>query len=235
MSMILITEAKNFDIQPVETIIEKFKQDDGSYQKSYYINGPFIQCEAKNRNGRKYGKQLMESVVQKYKQERMNPSTGLRSMGELGHPEGVEINLDRVSHYIINLDWQGNDCIGKAKVLISHPCGKMLQTFLDDKLRIGVSTRGLGSLSDNQNPDGSKQVESYEMIAVDAVADPSAPEGFVEGILENKEYIIGDNGTILECVNKLQRKVNILPKHSIDRKELFAEALTNFISSLKSL
>lgn len=233
MALILITEAKNFDLHPVETIIEKFKQDDGSYQKTYYISGPYIQCEAKNRNGRKYGLDLMKPCVDKYKQERMNPSTGLRSMGELGHPDGVEINLDRVSHYITELEWHGKDCIGKSKVLTSHPCGKILQTFLDEKLRIGVSTRGLGSLSENQNPDGSKQVESYEMIAVDAVTDPSGPGCFINGILENREYIIQDNGTILECVDKLQRKVDILPKSSTARHELFTEALTQFLNEIK--
>lgn len=230
----LIVEAKDFDILPIDVVIESVQQETGSSKKQYYIEGPFIQTETKNRNGRKYPRQLMEECVQKYVNERMNPHSGFRSYGELGHPEGVEINLDRVSHYTTKLEWKSNNCIGKAEILTENPCGKIVQTFLEKKLRLGVSTRGLGSLSDNQNNDGSKNVDSYEMIAIDIVADPSAPQGFVEGILENKEYIIKDGGVIVECYNNLEANLKSLPKHSDDKNKLFLDAFQKFLKDFTS-
>ena len=234
MALFLITEAENYFDRPLETIVESIKQNDGTVSKQYFVEGPFIQTEVKNRNGRNYGKRLMEACVSKYVKERMDPNFGLRSFGELGHPEGVEINLDKVCMYTTKLDWQSNDCIGKAKVLSNHPCGRILQTFLDDKLRIGVSTRGLGALSENENSDGSKDVEAYEMIAIDSVADPSAPRGFVDGILENKQYIVQDNGIILECYDGLERSVSVLPRKMEDRAAHFISSLTNFLDKIKN-
>ena len=114
----LITEAKDFNLRPVDVLIESAKDDEtGISKKSYFIEGPFIQTNTKNRNGRKYILSQMQECVQKYVNERMNPNFGFRSYGELGHPNGVEINLDRVSHYTKSLEWQGNDCIGKAEIL----------------------------------------------------------------------------------------------------------------------
>lgn len=225
----LLVEAKDFDLRPIDTIVESVKQEDGSTSKNYYIEGPFIQTESKNRNGRKYKLQKMVECVQKYVNERMNPNFGFRSFGELGHPEGVEINLDRVSHYTNKLEWNGNDCIGKAEIITENPCGRIVETLLKKKLRLGVSTRGLGSLSDRQNQDGSKDVDTYEMIAIDIVADPSAPKGFVDGILENKEYIIKDGGVIVECYNNLERVLTDLPTHSDDKNKLFLKAFENFL------
>jgi len=233
MTLILITEAENYFDRPMETIVEQTRLEDGSVGKEYFIEGPFIQTEIKNRNGRNYGRPLMEQCVNKYKQERMDPNFGLRSFGELGHPEGVEINLDKVCMYTTSLEWQGNDCIGKAKVLKNHPCGRILQTFLDDKLRVGVSTRGLGALSEDENPDGSKDVDSYEMIAIDSVADPSAPKGFVNGILENKEYIVQGNGVILECYDGLERKLSVLPNKLEERAQYFYDSLIQFLDGVK--
>lgn len=227
MTFKLITEANDF--LPIDTIVEKVKHDDG-YKQHYFIEGPFIQCEVKNRNGRNYSKELMERSVEKYKVERM--SNLLRSFGELGHPEGIEINLDKVCHYVTSLDWQGNNCIGKAKILSNHPSGRILETFLEEKLTVGVSTRGLGALAEEPNQDGSKQVEAYEMIAIDAVADPSAPQGFVDGILENKKYIVQDNGVILECYDNLEKQVRILPTKLDDRAKLFTNLLENFLKNI---
>ena len=234
MALFLITEAENYFDRPLEPIIESIKQNDGTTTKHYFVEGPFIQTEVKNRNGRNYKKRLMEACVSKYLKERMDSNFGLRSFGELGHPEGVEINLDKVCMYTTKLEWQSNDCIGKAKVLINHPCGRILQTFLDDKLRTGVSTRGLGALSENQNSDGSKDVEAYEMIAIDSVADPSAPRGFVDGILENKQYIVQDNGIILECYNDLERNLSVLPRKLDARATHFIGALTDFLDKIKN-
>lgn len=228
--MKLIIEAKEFN--PIDIIVESKKNEiDGSTQQLYYITGPFIQTETKNRNGRRYGKSLMVECVEKYIAERMNPQIGFRSFGELGHPDGVEINLDRVSHYTKSLDWQGNDCIGKAEIITENPCGRIVKTLLDKKLRLGTSTRGLGSLAENENNDGSKQVNSYELIASDIVADPSAPKGFVEGILENKEYIIKDDGVIVECYENLEKELRVLPKKTDDKNKVFLNAFENFLKN----
>jgi hypothetical protein len=177
----------------------------------------------------------MKDVVQKYVNERMNPQFGFRSFGELGHPDGVEINLDKVCHYTTELIWKGNDCYGKAKVFSTHPSGRILETFLEENLRVGVSTRGLGSLAEEENRDGSKDVTAYKMIAIDAVADPSAPKGFVDGIMENKKYIVGNDGVILECYDGLERKLSSLPTKSQERNRLFIESVEEFLTGLKKL
>lgn len=231
---VLITEAKDFDVHKVDTIVESIKTEDGITKKCYYIEGPYVQCNIKNRNGRIYSKELMEQVVDQYKNERMNPQTGFRSFGELGHPEGVDINLDKVCHYTTQLEWNGNDCIGKSKVLSSHPMGRILETFLEEKLVVGVSTRGLGALAEEQNPDGSKNVEAYQMIAIDSVADPSAPKGFVDGIYENKQYIVKDNGVILECYENFEKQLQILPNKTEERAQKFLEIFNNFINDFKT-
>lgn len=228
MALKLIVEAKSFDANPVERLFEK--DDNGA--KSYYIQGPFIQTNVKNRNGRNYPKPLMVECVQNYINDRMNEKTGFRSYGELGHPDGVEINLDKVCIYVQSFNWQGNDCIGKAKVLKQHPSGRIVETLLEENLRLGVSTRGLGALAKVPSRDGSKLVEAYEMIAVDVVADPSAPQGFVDGILENKQYIIQDNGVIAECFDRLENNLVSLPKDSVLREIMFTEALNKFLKNI---
>jgi hypothetical protein len=233
MALRLIIEAKDFDASQLDCLIEKKQLEDGSFEKTYFIEGPFVQCNIKNRNGRNYPKELMEQCVAKYMAERMNPKFGFRSFGELGHPDGVEINLDKVSHYITELKWMGNNCMGKAEVLTENAAGRTVKTFLDKKLRLGTSTRGLGALSENVSPDGSKMVESYEMIASDIVADPSAPQGFVNGILENKEYIVQDNGVIVECYQGLEKTLSVLPKDSELKNKLFFEALERFFKDLR--
>lgn len=220
----LFVEAKDFGTKIVKKNI---------VGQNYFIEGVFIQSEAKNRNGRNYPKNLMEQCVKKYINERMQPG-GLRSFGELGHPDGVEINLDKVSHYVTELNWVGNDVIGKAKILTSNPCGRMVQTFLDEELVIGVSTRGLGSLAKMESRDGSKKVESYEMIAIDIVADPSAPKGFVDGILENKDYIIKNDGIIVECYNNFERNISSLPVKSSDKEKFLIEAIEKFMVEIRN-
>lgn len=230
----LIVEAKNFELCPFDVITESKKMEDGTIDKQIFIEGPFVQTEIKNKNGRNYRKNTMKNVIAKYMAERMNPQLGFRSYGELGHPDGVEINLERVSHYTTSLEWQGNNCIGKAEILTDNAPGRMVKTFLEKKLRLGTSTRGLGALSDHLNEDGSKDVDSFEMIASDIVADPSAPQGFVDGIMENREYIIKDNGVIVECYTNLDRTLSSLPNKSEDRNKLFLSAFENFLKEFNN-
>ena len=213
--------------------VKKLIKEGADGNKDYFIEGIFIQTEAKNRNGRWYPKNLMIECVNKYIAERMNSQHGIRSFGELGHPDGVEINLDRVSHYVVDLKWNGNDVVGKAKIMAKNPSGRIVQTFLEEGLTLGVSTRGLGALSKKERPDGAKFVDAYDMIAIDIVADPSAPKGFVDGILENKEYIIQDNGIIVEAYERLEQNLSSLPTKSEDRQKLFVDEMEKFLINLK--
>lgn len=230
MALKLMVES-NFQNQEVQYdyLIESL--DKGG--KSYHIQGPFIQTNVANRNRRVYPRELMESVVADYKKDRLDPTKGIRSYGELGHPDGVEINPDRISHFTKSLDWHGDNCIGNAEIL-DTPMGRICMTILEKGLRLATSTRGLGALSESPTNDGARMVETYEMIASDIVIDPSAPQGFVEGILENKEFIIKNEGNnrIVECYDLLEAKMYTLPRKSKDRKEHFGSALEKFLRDL---
>jgi len=226
----LITET-NFNC-----IKEIFYESDKLGKKSMYVYGPFIQTECVNRNGRIYPKNIMEECVRKYELDRMGDSNQLRTFGELGHPEGVEINLERVSHLITELKWQGNDVFGKAK-LIPTEYGKIAQTIIESGGQLGVSSRGLGALDESYGQDA-PIVSEYDLVAVDIVADPSAPKSFVKGILENKQYILGSDGVINETSNlrtekaftKLEEAVKTLPKKNMD--EFFLKVGKNFLDTL---
>ena len=210
----LLTEFQDFST--LEVLTES--AEDGS--KVYRIKGPFLQAEVKNRNGRIYSKTLLEREIKNFVKEKVDTK---RAMGELDHPATPQINLDRVSHLIESLDMEGNDGMGTAK-LLDTPMGRIAQTLVKDGILLGVSTRGVGSLK------GDKVNEDYKMITIDLVADPSAPNAFVEGILEGKNYIIGDDGNIVEvAIAELQRKV--------DNKglgKITAQFMNDFITDLKN-
>lgn len=161
-------------------------------KKDYFIEGIFMQSEIKNRNGRVYPKEIMAKEVKRYVKEFVNEQ---RAFGELGHPEGPTINLDKVSHMITELHEDGNNYVGKAKIL-STPNGQIVKNLIDDGAKLGVSSRGLGSLeqkSDAQYVKGDFQLAT----AGDIVADPSAPEAFVEGIMEGVEWVM-NNGILTQ-------------------------------------
>jgi len=228
MALKLIVESRFDESQKLDYLIEDDKE---TKKRNYFIEGPFVQTNVKNRNGRIYPKELMEEAVAEYIKDRLDPQKGIRSYGELGHPDGVEINPDKISHYTTILNWVGNDCMGKAKVM-DTPNGRIVKTILEDNLKLATSTRGLGQLA-NQNQNDNTVV-AYEMIASDIVVDPSAPQGFVNGILENKEYIIqgAENGQkrIVECYEGLERDVSYLPNR--DRNTHFANALEKFLRNI---
>ena len=158
--------------------------------KNYFIEGVFLQAELKNKNGRMYPFKTLQREVAKYDE---NFITKGRALGELGHPEGPSINLDRVSHKIESLREDGNNFIGRAKIL-DTPNGKIAKSLLDEGVSLGVSSRGMGSL---RKEDGCNIVEDDFMLATaaDIVADPSAPDAFVAGIMEGKEWV-WDNGIL---------------------------------------
>ena len=174
--MKLITEV-------TETINYLAEEKDG--KKSLYIEGPFLQSEVVNRNGRKYLKETMEKEVQRYTEQYVNKN---RAFGELGHPDTPTVNLDRVSHLIVGLRQEGSDWIGKAKIL-DTPMGNIVKSLIEGGAQIGVSSRGMGSLK-NVNGINIVQDDFHLATAADIVADPSAPNAFVHGIMEGKEWAL---------------------------------------------
>jgi|SRR5210317_48717 hypothetical protein len=182
--MKLISEFNDYAVSPI--IVEE--NEDG--KKDYFIEGIFMQSEIKNRNGRVYPKDVMEKEVKRYVKEFVEKG---RAFGELGHPDGPTINLDKVSHLITKLEADGNNYVGRAKIL-STPNGQIVRNLIDDGAKLGVSSRGLGSL---EQKGGAQYVKSDFQLATagDIVADPSAPEAFVEGIMEGVEWIY-ENGIL---------------------------------------
>lgn len=193
--MKLITET----IEDVKVITEE-----KNGVKSLFITGPFLVGEQKNRNGRVYPKNILEKEVRRYNEEYVSKN---RAFGELGHPDSPSINLDRVSHLIVNLKQEGATFIGKAKIL-ETPMGKIAKNLLDGGATLGVSSRGMGSLKE-VNGTNMVQDDYYLATAADIVADPSAPGAFVQGIMEGKEWV-WDNGivkevTIVEYYDEIQK------------------------------
>jgi hypothetical protein len=182
--MKLITEMT----EDVEFLTEKAENG----EKNYFINGIFMQAEQKNRNGRVYPGSILMKEVKRYNSEYVCTS---RALGELNHPQGPTVNLDRVSHMIKELNGSGNDVVGKAKIM-NTPMGLIVQNLMNEGAKLGVSSRGMGSLK--MNNEGINEVQKDFMLsAIDIVADPSAPGAFVEGIMEGKEWI-WDNGILKE-------------------------------------
>jgi hypothetical protein len=175
------------EITNAEYIVE---QNNG--KKNYKIKGIFLQSEVKNRNGRIYSKEILEKEVNRYNREFINKK---RAFGELGHPDGPTVNLERVSHMIEKLYPDGNNFIGEAKIM-NTPYGKIVKGLIDEGAQLGVSSRGMGSL---EQRNGANYVgrDFYLATAADIVADPSAPDAFVEGIMESRDWI-WENGVLVE-------------------------------------
>lgn len=207
--------------QDVKFLVEK--KEDGS--KSVYIEGIFMQAEKPNRNGRSYGKGIMEREVQRY-QDLINEK---RSLGELGHPPNPQINLNQVSHLITGLKFEGNDIYGKAKIL-DTPMGKIAKNFIEEGVRLGVSSRGLGSV--RLNKEGINEVQDdFHLATVDIVADPSAPDAFVQGIMESAEWIL-ENG-VWKAVQIEQAQNTIRKASKADLNSVKLELFEQFLRSIK--
>lgn len=230
----LITEA-NFE-SIGKFLYEEVTTAEG-IKKTPIIEGIFIQTEKKNRNGRVYPRSLMEKCVQAYVADRFpnDKTKKWRTFGELGHPEGVEINLHRVSHIITDMKWAGNDVIGKAKILDTE-YGRIAESILKADGQLGVSSRGLGNVQEGHGQDAALVTE-YELITVDIVADPSAPDGFVDGILESINYVRTGGKYTQESLarsgrayNNLQKSLESLPKH--ERNEYLVSCLKDFFKTI---
>ena len=205
--------------------VEVLTEGTGS-NKRLYIQGPFLQSECVNRNGRMYPFSIMEREVKRYNEQYVQKG---RALGELGHPDGPTVNLDRVSHKIVSLTCEGTTWIGKAQIL-STPMGKIAESLLKDGVCLGVSSRGIGSLRENNK--GYKEVGEDFMLATaaDIVADPSAPDAFVQGIMEGVEWV-WNNGILEQKVISMRGRINTL----VDSKQLEEHKLNLFNEFLNSL
>jgi len=217
--MKLIAEYNDHNLE----VITEAKESGG---KNYFIEGVFMQAEQKNRNGRIYPKAIMEKAVDKYVKEQVNSK---RAVGELNHPEGPTVNLDKVSHLIEALDWQNNDVVGKARIL-DTPNGQIVKGLLDGGVQLGVSTRGMGSLEQKNGVMVVK--DDFILNTVDIVQDPSAPTAFVNGIMEGVEWI-WNNGVIeAREIERMETEIKKAPR--ADLYEVQTREFKNFLSLLKS-
>ena len=202
-------------VENVEYICEA--QENGS--KKYSIRGPFMQAEVKNRNGRIYPMPVLEKEVAKYNRNFIREK---RAFGELGHPDGPTVNLERVSHITTSLVPDGKNFLGEAKIM-DTPMGKIVKNLMDEDCKLGVSSRGMGSLDERG---GAKYVRDdfYLATAADIVADPSAPNAFVEGIMEGKEWV-WNNGALIESeLVELKRKFDVKQRNRDAKMESLAFA-----------
>ena len=209
------------EIESVDILTE---EKDG--KKTLYITGPFLQAEMVNRNKRCYPIATMVKEVKRYSDEFVSKG---RALGELGHPDGPQINLDRVSHKIVSLTQEGNNFVGKAQIL-GTPMGKIASSLLADGVKLGVSSRGMGSITQHE---GVNYVGEDFMLATaaDIVADPSAPDAFVDGVMEGKEWVW--EGSVLREKNlpSIKRTINTL----VDSKKLEEHKLSLFQKFLQDL
>jgi len=208
-------------IEDIEILTE---ENDG--KKDTYIKGIFLQTEITNRNGRMYKYDTMSREVNKYNEEFVKRG---RALGELGHPEGPQINLDRVSHKIVDLYPEGKNFIGKAK-LLETPMGKIAKNLLEEGVQLGVSSRGLGSIK----KEGTTSVVADDFIlatAADIVADPSAPDAFVEGIYEGREWVMENNRFKEVHIEQIKQALDTAPS----REELMEKKIRAFDFFLRNL
>ena len=210
------------EIESVEFLVES-----KNGKKAMYIEGVFLQGDIQNRNGRMYPMATLRKEVARYNENHIQSG---RALGELGHPEGPTVNLDRVSHKIVSLKESGQNFVGKAKIL-GTPMGKIASSLIEEGVKLGVSSRGIGSLKPTR--EGVNVVSDDFMLstAADIVADPSAPDAFVEGIMEGKDWV-WDGGVLRErAAARAYREINTLvTQKQLDEKKL--DVFTNFLNNL---
>jgi len=220
MSFKLIVETPTND-NDFEYIVE---EKNANEPRNFYIKGPYMMAEGVNRNKRVYSLHEMESEVDRYTKEMIKPG---RAMGELNHPTTADVDLGRACHLVTELYQDGNVFYGKSKVL-STPTGLIVRSLINDGVKVGMSTRGLGMLVAESN--GQSRVRDFRLVAVDCVADPSFPKAFVNGILESKQYVLNKNGTFEEHYNSFEKSISSLPSKNKD--EFLRRTILDFINKL---
>ena len=209
------------ELDNVEFICEASKEG-----KNYFIEGVFMQSEVKNRNGRVYPKEILQKEVKRYEQNYIKQN---RAFGELGHPEGPTVNLERVSHMIQELKENGNNFVGRAKIM-DTPYGKIVKNLIDEGARLGVSSRGMGSLKPIGRNVQQVQDDFYLATAADIVADPSAPAAFVNGVMEGKEWVWEDGILDEREIARMKKNIEVATVKQLDETKL--TAFKTFLSKL---
>ena len=190
-----------------EYILEEQSKDG---VKNLYIKGPYMMAEDVNRNKRYYPSSELKREVDRYIKDMIKEN---RSMGELNHPTTAEVDLERACHIVTDMWQEGKTFFGKSKVL-STPCGQIVKSLINDGVKVGMSSRALGQLTEEKN--GINRVSDMKLVAIDCVSDPSCPKAFVNGILENKNFIITSDGTYEETYDKFEKSLDTLPRRELD-------------------
>ena len=190
-----------------EYILEEQSKDG---VKNLYIKGPYMMAEDVNRNKRYYPSGELKREVDRYIKDMIKEN---RSMGELNHPTTAEVDLERACHIVTDMWQEGKTFFGKSKVL-STPCGQIVKSLINDGVKVGMSSRALGQLTEEKN--GINRVSDMKLVAIDCVSDPSCPKAFVNGILENKNFIITSDGTYEETYDKFEKSLDTLPRRELD-------------------
>ena len=188
-----------------------------------YIKGPYMMAEGVNRNNRLYPKDELVREVARYNEEMVVPG---RAMGELNHPTSADVDLERACHIVTEITQDGNVFYGKSKVLTT-PCGQIVRALINDGVKVGMSSRALGTLEEGRSHN---TVKNMKLVAIDCVADPSYPKAFVNGILESKQWVLAEDGKYEELYDKFENSVSSLPKKDIDK--FLTERILNFINKL---
>jgi len=208
--------------------VQYIAEEDGNGKKTMFIEGVFLQSNLTNRNGRVYPKEVMQKEVARYTAEQIDKK---RALGELGHPEGPSLNLDRVSHMIVSLKEDGDNWVGRAKVL-DTPMGKIAQNLIEAGAQLGVSSRGLGSIKE-KNGINEVQDDFVLATAADIVADPSAPDAYVEGIMESREWVMVDGVWQAREVEAAQKFIRQASSRELEEAKL--QVFSSFLDRLSKI
>ena len=221
MSLKLNLVCENPDLNDQFEIIEEETNKDSP--SNLFIKGPYMMAEGVNKNKRLYPLHELEREVARYNEEMIKPG---RAMGELNHPSTADVDLERACHIVTEMTQDGNVFYGKSKVL-STPCGKIVRALVNDGVKVGMSSRALGTLEEGREHN---TVKNMNLVAVDCVADPSYPKAFVNGILESKQWVLADDGKYEEIYDNFERAVGKLPKREVEKYLL--ERIMTFINKI---
>lgn len=205
-----------------EYILEEQK----SGTQTLYIKGPYMMAEDVNRNKRYYPKSELKREVDRYLKEMVEEN---RSMGELNHPTSAEVDLERACHMVTDMWCEGNMWYGKSKVL-STPCGQIVRSLINDGVKVGMSSRALGQLTEEKG--GVNRVSEMRLVAVDCVSDPSCPKAFVNGILESKQFVLAEDGRWEESYDKFEKSIESLPKKELN--DFLRDQVLEFLNKLSN-
>ena len=208
----------------VEDEFEYIEEEvDRNSPSNLYIKGPYMMAEGVNRNNRLYPREELERETQRYIEEMVKPG---RAMGELNHPTTADVDLERACHMVTELSQDGNVFYGKSKVLTT-PCGQIVRSLVNDGVKVGMSSRALGTLEEGNEH---STVKNMKLVAIDCVADPSYPKAFVNGILESKQWVLSDDNRYEEVYDNFEKSLKILPKKEVD--SFLRDRILSFIKSI---